>query len=173
MTEKNMLMTLFFFHLLIFSSFVKCMRCGLDVCSLIGATATFTNEAFFCNGRDCHPTRVIHKKKKLPIFDHRQCFSVWSRLKSCDPISLKPHANFSHEPSFLRTPLWPTSTVWGSSLARALLVLIAALCFLVVSSTLLSSLKDLPFSLCFPLTHVLVVTRLLATGLVQAEIAQL
>ena len=30
-----------------FSSFVTCMRCGLDVSPLIGATATSTNEAFF------------------------------------------------------------------------------------------------------------------------------
>ena len=34
--------------------------------------------------------------KKRPIFDHRLCFSMWSRLKSCDPISLKPHAHQSH-----------------------------------------------------------------------------
>ena len=27
---------------------------------------------FFCNGLDCHPTRVIHKKR--PMFDHRLCF---------------------------------------------------------------------------------------------------
>ena len=46
----DMLMTLFVFlphaHL---SSSATCMRCGLDVSPLIGATATSTNEAFFCN----------------------------------------------------------------------------------------------------------------------------
>ena len=58
----NMLMTLFL-HMLLFSSYVTCMRYGGDVCPLIGATATSTNEAFFSrNGRDCHPTRIVHKK---------------------------------------------------------------------------------------------------------------
>ena len=61
-----------FLHRLIFHFFVTCMRCGLDVCPLIGARATFTNEAFFfCNGRDCHPTRVVHKKNgRFSITDY-------------------------------------------------------------------------------------------------------
>ena len=31
------------------------------------------------------------------MFDRRLCFSLWSRLKSYDPISLKPHAGFPQE----------------------------------------------------------------------------
>ena len=57
----NMLMTSLKAHAH-FSSFVTCMRCGGDVSPLIGATATSTNEAFCCNGRDCHPTRAVHNK---------------------------------------------------------------------------------------------------------------
>ena len=34
-------------------------------------------------------------QKKRPIFDHRLCFSMWSRLGGCDTISLKPHAHQS------------------------------------------------------------------------------
>ena len=77
--------------MLIFSSFVTCMRCGRDVSPLIGATATSTNEAFFGNGRKCHPTRIVHRKNgRFSITDY--VFFMWSRLKSYDPISLKPHA---------------------------------------------------------------------------------
>ena len=79
-----------------FSSFVTCMRCGLGVCPLIGATATFTNEALFCNIRDCHP-KTSGTQTKRPIFDHRLCFFMWSRLKSCDPISLKLHFGAPHQ----------------------------------------------------------------------------
>ena len=32
------------------------------VCELIGATATSTNKAFLCNGRDYPPTRIVHTK---------------------------------------------------------------------------------------------------------------
>ena len=60
---------------------------------LIGATATSTNDVFFCNERDCHPARVMHKKNgRFSITDY--VFFMWSRLKSYDPISLKPHARF-------------------------------------------------------------------------------
>ena len=77
-----------FFHILIFSSFVTCMRCGLDVCPLIGATATSTNDVFFAAGE----TATAHESytKKRPIFDHRLCFSMWSRLNCYDSILLKP-----------------------------------------------------------------------------------
>ena len=42
------------------------------------------------------PPHKNRTQKKRPIFDHRLCFSVWSRLKSHDPISLKPHAGSPH-----------------------------------------------------------------------------
>ena len=58
----NILMTLFLLPLAHFSSFATCMRCGLDVCPLIGATATSTNEAMLCNGRDCLLPREVHIK---------------------------------------------------------------------------------------------------------------
>ena len=76
------------------------MRCGRDVWPLIGATATSTNEVFFCNGRDCHSSRVVHKK--TADFRSPTIFSVWSRLKSYDPISLKRRAGFPQRTSTLR-----------------------------------------------------------------------
>ena len=73
-------MTLFFYHMLILSSFATRMRCGGDVCPLIGATATSTNEAFFFfSQRTRLPPYTNRTHKKRPIFDHRLCFSVWSR----------------------------------------------------------------------------------------------
>ena len=55
--RANMLMTLFLPHAH-FSSYATCMRCGLDVCPLIGATRTqkncrfsITDNVFSC-GRD-------------------------------------------------------------------------------------------------------------------------
>ena len=49
------------------------------------------------------PPHTSRTRKKRPIFEHRLCFSTWSRLKSHDPISLKPHAHQSHPVSPDRT----------------------------------------------------------------------
>ena len=65
------------------------MRCGVDVCPLIGATATSTNEAFFLQ-RTRLPPYTSHIQKKRPIFDHRLVFPCGSY----DTISLKPHGPF-------------------------------------------------------------------------------
>ena len=46
------------------------MRCGPDVCPLIGAKATSTNEAFFLQ-RTRQPPNTNHTPKKRPIFGHR------------------------------------------------------------------------------------------------------
>ena len=56
---------------------------------LIGATATSTNEAFFRSGRDCHPTRIVHKKT-ADFLSPTMFFRVVA--ESYDPVSLKPHA---------------------------------------------------------------------------------
>ena len=65
------------------------------VCPLIGATATSKNEVFdFATDE----TATLHESytKKRPIFDHRLRFSMWSRQKNYDPISLKPHDREPH-----------------------------------------------------------------------------
>ena len=90
----NMLMTLFVFTTCSFFIICHVRAGGLDECPLIGATATSTNEAFFAT--DETATLDESNTKKRPIFDRRLCFSVWSRLKSYDPISLKPHAGSPH-----------------------------------------------------------------------------
>ena len=59
------------------------------VCPLIGATATSKYEVFdFATDE----TATLHESytKKRPIFDHRLRFSMWSRQKNYDTISLKP-----------------------------------------------------------------------------------
>ena len=76
--RANMLMTLFLPHAH-FSSFVTCMRSGLDVYPLIGATVTSTNEAFFATDE----TSTIHESytEKRTIFDHRLFFQVVATKK--------------------------------------------------------------------------------------------
>ena len=72
-----------------FSSFATCMRCGLDVCPLIGATATSTNEALPCNGRDCLLPRNLHiKNDRFSIAD--LVFSLWSRKKAMTHFTKTP-----------------------------------------------------------------------------------
>ena len=60
------------------------------------------------------PPYTNRTKKKRPISDHRQCFSVWSRLKSYDSISLKPHARAPHQCFFC----FCTHCCWALLLAR-------------------------------------------------------
>ena len=50
---------------------------------------------FFATDETATRHESYTKKKKRPIFDHRLCFSMWSRLKSYEPISLKPMDLFS------------------------------------------------------------------------------
>ena len=86
----NMLMTLFLPHAHFFTMHAVRTRCM----STDRSNGNLHKSSFFSNGRDCHPARIVHKKR--PIFDHRLCFSVWPRLKNYDPTSRKPHARSSH-----------------------------------------------------------------------------
>ena len=99
----NMLMTLFFPHAH-FSSFLTCMRCGVDACTLIGATATSTNEAFFLT-----VTRT-QKNGRFSITDFFFC--MWSRQRSYDPISLKPHFGAPHAGVFAFLLPLSSRTCW-------------------------------------------------------------
>ena len=69
---------------------------------LFGATATSTNEALPCNGRDCLPPRNLHVKKNDRCSITDLGFSLWSRLQSYDPISLKHLARFSQSSAELK-----------------------------------------------------------------------
>ena len=70
----DLLMTLFVFTTCSF--FHHLPRAGGDVCPLIGATATSTNKAFFCNGRDCatqhesYTTQKMADVRSLTMFFH-------------------------------------------------------------------------------------------------------
>ena len=90
--RANMLMTLFLPHAH-FSSFATCMRCGGDVCPLIGATATTTNDTFFLQ-RTTLPPNTNRTQKKRPIFRSPTCFffHVVATKKTLTPF----HSNSMH-----------------------------------------------------------------------------
>ena len=74
----------------IFSSFATCMRCGGDVCPLIGATATSANDVFFfCNGRDCH----LHETYTSKTADFRSP-TMFFRVVA----TKKPRSHFTKTP---------------------------------------------------------------------------
>ena len=85
----------------------------MDVCPLTGATATSTN-VFFCNGRDCHPPRIVDEKNgRFSITDYvffpislkpMVTFSTLARTLDCSVFAqcLKPVSHVSHGEFLLR-----------------------------------------------------------------------